>query len=224
MFGEHRENRLQRRLQKQRDILSREKKTFEDQKPQRLNEEANRQAQQIQQRANTAADYTNQARKQGLAQGQEFMNLPVQGLDPKKKQALQYEAQKQIHRNQQSANRNLLGEQSQRGIGGRSGIGYAQQADLNKAAQEAQGAASRGIDVMDADMAMKNRANLFAMQEGFAAQSGLDRQMAQDELRYEDEQRRQRNYEDMFLKQYEGQKKPRVQLTPEQHSRIFNRL
>jgi len=56
----------------------------------------------------------------------------AQGFSPEQARLMQYEAHKGIQREEQAAQRNLVGAQGMRGIGGRSGIGYAQRRDMNQ--------------------------------------------------------------------------------------------
>jgi hypothetical protein len=87
-----------------------------------------------------------QAQQPGNVYGEEVRNRTIQniqttpGFRPEQAAAMQHQAYKNAQRMGQTTQRALLGEQSQRGIGGRSGIGYAQQRDINKgvAAQQAQ--------------------------------------------------------------------------------------
>ena len=155
------------------------------------------------------ADKTNQAktdRKQGYAEGreraEELYSRDVQGLDPVKRQAMQYEANKGIQRSQQQANRKLLGDQATRGIMGKSGVGYSQQRDLQRMAMDANAGVHRDLDKLDADQRNKNRAAMFGIEQGEASQNQLDKQMALDEIRLGDERKRQRQFDDQFYKQF----------------------
>ena len=111
---------------------------------------------------------------------------------------MQYEAQRNIERQHQNAQRKLLGEQSRHGIVGKGGVGYAQMNDLQRLANESQGQATRDIEKLNADLAMKKLAAMFNIEQGEATQNQLDRQMAIDELDLERERKRQRFFEDQF--------------------------
>lgn len=141
-------------------------------------------------------------RQQGRAEGKQYaedvLSRDVQGLSPKQRNAMQYEANRQIKRASQSANRRLLGEQSRHGIVGRGGVGYAQQRDLERLANEARGQSIRDIDKVDQDLALKKLAAMFNIEQGEASQSQLDRQMAMDQLNLENERKRQRHMENQF--------------------------
>ena len=98
--------------------------------------------------------------------------------------------------------RKLLGEQGRRGIVGKGGVGYAQRRDLHRMGAEAEGAVHRDLDKLDSDLALKKLAAMFNIEQGEASQQSLDKQLALDELKYEDEKKRQRRLEDQFYRQY----------------------
>lgn len=146
-------------------------------------------------------------REESYAKGRQrvkdlYADESIIGLDPVKRQAMQYEANKGIQRSVQSANRKLLGEQSQHGITGRGGVGYAQQRDLQRMGTEAQGAVHRDLDKMNADLRLKNIAATFAGEQGEAAQDQLDRQLALDEINLRNERKRQQEMEDQIYRQF----------------------
>lgn len=128
------------------------------------------------------------AEKEGRAYANEFIGPG--GMDPKEYKALQYEAHRGIHRNEQAANRKLLGEQGKRGIIGHGGVGYAQQRELQRAAQEQRGQANRDLTKLDTDIAAKNKAARGALELGYVGNSLLDRQIAEDAARYDEESER----------------------------------
>jgi hypothetical protein len=154
------------------------------------------------QNAMKAKENRNLAREEGVKYGEEFFNRPVAGLKPNQRNAMQFEAQKQIQRQMQGANRKLLGEQGRRGIMGNSGVAYAQQKDLQRVGNEAKNQSLRDIEKLDADLAMKKLAAMFNVGQGEAAQSQLDMQLAQDELRMEEDRKRQKRLEDMMYNQF----------------------
>ena len=133
--------------------------------------------------ANRAADT-----QRGRQDAQNFFNQEQKGLTDKQRHAMQYEGERQIDREHEKARQALLGQQGQRGIGGKSGIGYAQQRDLQNMAAEARGAVTRGVQLADADQALKKQAAIYAGGQGESALAALDRQAAQDDLRYRQEQ------------------------------------
>lgn len=136
------------------------------------------------------------SREEGWKHGEDIMARKTQGLDPEARRVLQYEANKGIQRNMQSANRRLMGDQGQRGIGNRSGVAFAQQLELEKAGRDAQGAAQRDLTKLDKDLELKKKAALFNISQGEAAQTQLDRQKASDDLQLYEERKRARAIED----------------------------
>jgi len=137
-----------------------------------------------------------QARGEGKQYAEEVINRDVPGLTPEQKNAMQYEANKQVKRSMQSANRNLLGQQSTHGISPKSGVAYAQQRDIQKQGQAAMGQNQRDLDKLNADLSLKKLAAMFNIEQGEASQAQLDKQLAIDQLRLEEEKRKQRYYED----------------------------
>ena len=196
MFGHHARKREKKRLTKERGELDRQKQEFASQQPKAREETENYEQETINKRAQEAKDRRNVARKEGREYGLDFLKQDIHGIDPKKRQALQYEANRNIDRSYQSANRRLLGEQSSRGIVGRGGVGYAQQRDLNRLSNEARGQVDRDLTKLDSDLSMKKLAALMAVEQGEASQSQLDRQGATDDLRLNEERKRQRSFED----------------------------
>lgn len=143
-----------------------------------------------------------QARGYGQKVSQDLFNRNVQGLAPKQRSAMQYEADRQIQRTLEDQNRKLLGDQGMRGIIGKGGVGYAQQRDLQRMGMEAQGQATRDLDRLDADLALKKLAAMFNVEQGEVANAQLDKQLALDELSLADERRRQRAYEKQFNRSF----------------------
>ena len=109
-------------------------------------------------------------------------------------------AKYKLNREMQGHQRRLLAQQGSRGVKG--GAAYAQQADLARAGQEAQGQYMRDIDQMDADVALKKLGALFGIEQGEAAQSTLERQLALDMARMDDERKKQKGYTSKFQKDY----------------------
>ena len=136
--------------------------------------------------------------ERGRQRAEELFNRPKIGLSPEERSAIQFEANRGIKRSEQAANRRLLGEQGMHGISGKSGVAYAQQRDIARQANEARGQAQRDLSKLDEDRKLKNLAAMFSIEQGEAAQSQLDRQIAQDQLRLDDERKRQRYWENKF--------------------------
>jgi hypothetical protein len=203
MFGHHKAKRAKKRLKKESEALNEQKAKWEADSPQRQKEASDLQKSQVEEKANQSKE----DRKQGYAEGRKrvqdlYADESIHGLDPEKRKAMQYAANQQIHRGHQAANRKLLGEQAQRGVVGKGGVGFAQQKELQKMAMDAEGSANRDLTNLDADLRLKNIAAIFAGEQGEASQNQLDKQMALDELKYEDEKKRNRNFEDYAYKQF----------------------
>lgn len=158
---------------------------------------------QIEQKtAQSAAD-----REKGYGQGIEkvknlFNDQSIQGLEPDTRQSLQYEANKGIQRNMQSANRKLLGDQASHGIVGKGGVGYAQQRDLQRLGIDAQAGVQRDLTKLNSDLALKKKAAMFAGGQGEASQTSLDRQMALDELYLNEERKKHKADEKKIYSQF----------------------
>ena len=205
MFGYHEAKRERRRAKQENQNLISKQKNFSEEAMKRKQE----QELQNKNKLNENIAQSKATRESGYNQGlQNVKNLyndsSIVGLDPEKRKALQFEANRGIQRNMQTAERKLLGEQGQRGIAGKSGVGYAQQRDLAHTGMEAQAGVHRDLDKLNADLELKNKAAHFAGGMGEAAQAQLDRQLAIDEMNYEGEKNRQRELEDEFLRQYRG--------------------
>ena len=147
---------------------------------------------QVNQEAEESKALRRKAEEEGQARDEAFFGKNIQGLTPEQKSAMQYEANSQIKRNVQGLNRRLLGEQGMHGR--RGGVAYAQQRDLAKMGQEAAGQSERGIQQLNADLALKKLAAIYAGGKGEAAQSLMERQRAEDKEELEREKRRQQPY------------------------------
>jgi hypothetical protein len=200
MFGHHKRKREKRRLKRAQEELSQEKQRLKDEEPERLKQKADFEKSQVKEKSDQAAEDRKKGREEGKAYAEEFLARDVQGLTPEHRKELQYAANKQIQRGMQSANRKLLGEQASHGILGKGGVGYAQQRDLQKVGQEAQSSALRDLNKLDYEAALKNKAAMFNIEQGEAAQKQLDQQIALDELKYEEERKRNRYWEDQMNK------------------------
>lgn len=197
MFGHHKAKREKKRAKKREIAFEKEKQDFYS-SPEREKQQAEQQKTQAAEKTAESKSERQKAREEGRADTEAFLAKEVEGLDPATRQALQYEANKGIQRSHQSANRKLLGDQASHGIVGKGGVGYAQQRDLQKMADEAYGGARRDLTKLDKDLALKKKAAIFAGGQGEASQSQIDKQMAIDELQLADEKKRQRNFEDQF--------------------------
>lgn len=202
MFGHHKAKRKKVRQKREEERFKKEKSDWEAGNPEREKQFNETRKQQVAEKAANSQQIRETGRQRGREDLTGFLkqheNMP--GLDPEKKKALQYEANKGIKQSYQSANRKLLGEQAQHGIQGQGGVGYAQQRDLQRMARENQGQVSRDVTKLDRDLALKKMAAIFSGGEGEASQRLLDNQLAQDELELNDERKRQKGFEDQFSK------------------------
>lgn len=203
MFGYHKANREKNRAQRQMKDFSHQQKKWEKGEPEREKKSADLQKQQLADKTAQSKIDIDTARQEGQKRAEELFSRDVQGLDPTKRQAMQYEANKGIQRSMQSANRKLLGDQGQHGIVGKGGVGYAQQRDLQKLGTEAQAGVHRDLDKLNSDLKLKKLAAMFNVEQGEVSQQQLNKQMALDELNLADEKKRQRRFEDQFYKNYQ---------------------
>ena len=132
-----------------------------------------------------------QQQEPGSVYGEEVRNRAIHNLQttpgfrPEQAAAMQHEAYKNAQRMGQASQRALLGEQSQRGIGGRSGIGYAQQRDINRGVAAQQAQSLRDFQRLNAEQGTAIGA------AGEAARYGAESRMDTDiESQSEEEERR----------------------------------
>jgi hypothetical protein len=202
MFGRIKAKRQKKENQRQAEDLKKQQDQFSEGAKAREAQESAEMETKASEKAQKSKEERNIARKEGQEYMDEFFSRPQEGLTPEQKRSMQFEAKKQIQRGEQAAQRKLLGNQGMRGITGRSGVAYAQQRDLNRQAQEAQGAAQRDVNKYDYDLALKKQAAKFSGEQGEASQAALDKQLALDELRLENERKRQRQLEDQYYQQF----------------------
>ena len=140
------------------------------------------------------------ARGEGKQYAEELFNRNIAGLNPQQRQSMEESGRHSINRQMQGMERNLLAKQGKHGIKG--GAAYAQHADLARAAVDAQGQMQRDLQSLDSDLALKKLAAMFNVEQGEAGQAQLDRQLALDELKYEEEKKRNRLLEEQFNRQF----------------------
>jgi hypothetical protein len=157
-----------------------------------LKQEAYKQAQGLKTSRDTA-------RQEGRRYGEELIGRNYQGLSPQQRLAYEESAKTKLNRDLQGQQRRLVAQQGARGV--RGGAAYAQQADLARASMENQSQLQRDLNQLDSDLALKKLAAVFNVEQGQVAQSDLDRQTALDELRYEQEKKRQRMLENQYMRQ-----------------------
>ena len=180
---------------KQKKALKQERKSLESER-----RRAGEYPEAMQNNANRLADSYRQQREEGRQRGQQYaqevLNRPMQGLAPEQRLRMQEGFQGRLNQDLQGYERRLLGEQGRRGI--RGGAAYAQRADLARAGVNAQREYQRDVGELDSDIALKKLAASFGIEQGEAAQTQLDRQLAMDELRLDAERKRQRGLEDQY--------------------------
>lgn len=200
MFGHHKAKREKRRKKKEQASFANEKMEWENNAPAREKEAADFQKQQVSDKSAQSKADRQAAREEGRADTEAFFRKDNSGLglDPKQRSAMQFEANKAIQRGHQSANRKLLGEQSQSGIMGKGGVGYAQQRDLQRMASDATAGVDRDLTKLDKDLELKKMAAIFTGGEGHASQAQLDKQLALDELQLAEEKKKAKTWEDKF--------------------------
>lgn len=192
MFGYH-------KLSKQKSKFKKEKNKFQQEND---SKEYDIDQNKVKEKAAESKSERNTARKEGYGVYDELANSDIQGLDPEKRKAMQYEANAGINRSYQNAQRKLLGDQASKGIVGKGGVAYAQQKDLHRASQEAEGGVHRDLTKLNADLKLKNLAAKFNVGQGEAAQSQMDKQLAVDELEAYNEKKKQRMFENKHNQQF----------------------
>lgn len=198
MFGRIRARRTKRKEKTKatREAFEKEKADFEKTKSEFGNESREALKKQAAEEANRMRQERGQARQEGRKISEEIFARKVSGLDPEQRQALESENQRKLNRDMQGMQRQLTAQQGRRGIKG--GAAYAQNAELMRLADDAQRQFRRDITQLDKDIEMKKRAAMLGVEQGEAAQYGLDRQLALDEMNLERERQRQRLIEDQY--------------------------
>lgn len=200
MFGHHKAKREKKRLKREKESFTNEKNLWDQNELEREKEASDLQNKHASEKAAQSKLDRQTAREEGRADTESFLKKDYSGLglSPEQRSAMQYEANKSIQRGHQSANRKLLGQQSQSGIVGKGGVGYAQQRDLQRMTNDAYAGVDRDLTKLDKDLELKKLAAIYAGGEGGAAQSQLDKQLALDELQLAEEKRRARKREEKF--------------------------
>jgi hypothetical protein len=200
MFGYHKAKRERKRAKREMEDLKKQQEAWQVQKPEVEKERENYVQQAATDQAQKYREERKTAREEGRKYAEEVLNRDVQGLTPSQRLAMEEGGSRKINRQMQGYERKLLAQQGRGGV--RGGAAYAQQADLARAGSEAQAQHLSDIGQMDADIALKKLAAMFNIEQGEASQAQLDRQLALDELRLEEERKRQRYYEDKFNQNY----------------------
>lgn len=186
------------RLQADKEAMDRENEFYNLEKPKKELEYRRNLREMVRPDEEEAKRSRSQARQEGREYAKDVLSQQVEGLSPRQKAAMQNEAFQRIGREQHAAQRRLGGIQGRRNIGARSGVAFAQQQELDRQAQEARGGVQRDVEKLDADLALKKLAAMFNIEQGEAAQSNLDRQLALDEIELAEEKRRQRQLQDQM--------------------------
>lgn len=197
MFGHNRRKREKKKLKKAKEAFSQEKSIYEQQQPERERASREETKKQVGVDVGEREKEREAARKRGRTYAEEFTSRKFQGLSPDERREMQEEASQGIRHNLRNEQKRIHAEHGRKGAG-RSGIAFAQRQELNRAAQEQQGQHQRDINRLDRDVALKRQAQHFAIEQGEAGQSSLDRQLAQDEVEMADERRRQRARENQY--------------------------
>jgi hypothetical protein len=190
-FGYHKRKRQKKELKQERERLAQDR--------QRLMEDVNKSdidQDRAAQDAAKAAEERKRAREEGRKYAEELFSRDVEGLTPGQRRSYSETGRRNIGRDIQGAQRQLAAQQGRRGL--RGGAAYAQQADLARAGAEATGRLESDLSNLDADLALKRLAAMFNIEQGEAAQSQLDKQLAVDEQRAEQERRRQRYLQEQY--------------------------
>lgn len=195
MFGHHKRQRERKRIKREKASLANERSMWEAQQPERERGAKEAQEKQLEQDYGAATKRRREAEMTGREDLRKFLGQDVEGLTPKQRQIMQFEANRNINNAFEKEHRNLQGEQARRGLVGKGGIAYAQNRNLEKIGEEARGQSTRDLHRLDADLALKKLAAIFTGGKGEAAQSQLDRQTAQDQLELADEKKRLKDWE-----------------------------
>lgn len=150
--------------------------------------------------ANEMRNTESQGREEGRKRGEEFLSRNFTGLTPEQRQEYESQANRKINREVERNQRELIGKQGRSGL--RGGTAFAQKAELARLGHEARQDAQSSVRNLDNDLALKKMASQFAIEEGGAAQRLLNEQQAMDELRLDEERKKQRRYEQQFNRNF----------------------
>lgn len=200
MFGDNRYARKKNKKEKlrQQNVAEQERQKAQNSQETMDRERADRDAlrKEASEQAKSLGEERRAARQEGRSYANEVLSRNYSGLNPAQRQAMEETGRAKLQRDMQGIQRKLLANQGRSGI--RGGAAYAQQADLARAGMDSQQQMYRDLQNLDADMALKKLAAAFNIEQGEAAQSQADRQLAIDEQRYEQERKRQKALEDQL--------------------------
>lgn len=184
-------------------LTTNKKRKKEQKKAKALQGELNRVRQEegpdlntMRQQAKTHAEEMHQTEQKGREEGrkrqEEFFGRNFEGLTAKDRARHESDAARRINREIASHRKEIIGKRGHHGM--RGGSAYAQEADLARLGHEAHNEARSAIQGMDRDLALKKQAAAFAVEEGGASGRLMNEQAALDELKLENERKKQNKY------------------------------
>jgi hypothetical protein len=190
MFGYHKAKREKRRAKRQQQALQSEINNLKQrQNADPVQEQKTHQA-QINEVAADQRERDLEAQQRGDQRYQDLRSQYSKGLEDKQRRVLQESANSQINRDIQGYEKKLLAQQGRRGVKG--GAAFAQQQDLARLGSEAQQQMQRDLSVLDSELAMRQAAAAYNVQQGEIAQEALRNQMAKDTLESYDQRKYQK--------------------------------
>jgi hypothetical protein len=198
MFGHHHRKRERKKLRRERSAFETERKAFEAQRPAAEAQDRTTEAQRVSEVLQRKRAAREERGRYGIEQGEALLNRNVQGLTPREREAMSVEANQRINRNLHAAQGKLATAQPHRATVGISRTRDAQHRSLQREAQEQQGQVQRDIDRLEADQRRRHLAALAAYQQGEMALGEADEEKAEQELKHENELKRQRAREEQF--------------------------
>lgn len=190
MFGYHKAKREKKRAKRQQQALQSEINNLKQrQNADPVQEQKTHQA-QINEVAADQRQRDLEAQQRGDQRYQDLRSQYSNGLEDKQRRVLQESANAQINRDIQGYEKKLLAQQGRRGVKG--GAAFAQQQDLARLGSEAQQQMQRDLSVLDSELAMRQAAAAYNVQQGEIAQEALRNQMAKDTLESYDQRKYQK--------------------------------
>ena len=190
MFGYHAEKRQRKREQKRRKALQSEISKLKATQPNDPIQEQKTHQAQINDMAAEQRQRDVEAQQRGDQRYQDLRSQYSKGLEDKQRRVLQESANSQINRDIQGYEKKLLSQQGRRGVKG--GAAFAQQQDLARLGSEAQQQMQRDLSVLDSELALRQVAAAYNVQQGEIAQEALRNQMAKDTLESYDQRKYQK--------------------------------
>lgn len=138
----------------------------------------------------------------GREQGEEFGKRQFQGYTPEERNREEAMAARATQKKIQKAERDIIGKGGHHGR--RGGSVYAQKADLERMGLESHNEAQDAIRRADKELALKNEARQFAIEQGGGTGAIERHQQALNELNLAKEKKKQRRYEDQLFSRIRG--------------------